>query len=356
MRPITILLSLILSPALTAQVELPDTRITTTVSEVVVPVTVVNSNGNFVNGLEAKDFRLYDNEKLQDIRMDVTYNPISMVVAIQRSSDVQGMLPKIEQIGHMLDSLVIGEYGEAKLVAFDHRMTVLQDWTNDGEKFNQALEGMWPGSSTSALIDAVFFGVRELDKRPKDHRRILLLISEVHDKGSEGDLRDALLEAELKNVIIYTINISRGMAMLTKEPRVRRPSPYPQAATPSPGYAPQTPDVTERLRGQQSVNFIPVFKEIFVQARGLFIQNKAEIFTKYTGGREYKFSGLKDLERALTNLGEELHSQYILSYQPNNPEDAGYHEIMVQVNRPNLEVRAREGYWSAARFPQGTEQ
>ena len=50
------------------------------------------------------------------------------------------------------------------------------------------------------------------------------------------------------------------------------------------------------------------------------------------------------------NLGEELHSQYILSYQPNDTEDAGYHEIRVEVNRPALEVRARQGYWAAAKF------
>ena len=70
---------------LLGQEELPQRTFRTTVSEVVVPVTVLTAGESYVNGLEAKDFRLYDNEKLQDIRLNVTYNPISMVVEIGRA-------------------------------------------------------------------------------------------------------------------------------------------------------------------------------------------------------------------------------------------------------------------------------
>jgi VWFA-related protein len=343
-----------------AQEELPERTFRTTVSEVVVPVTVTNQAGSFVSGLEAKDFRLYDNEKLQDIQMDVTYSPISMVVAIQRNSGVEGFLPKIKKIGNMLEANVIGESGEAMLVAYDHRMRILQEWTNDGAKFTEALDKMMLGSSTSAMIDAVFFSVRELRKRPATHRRILLMITETRDKGSEGKLKDALTEAEIHNVIIYTVNINRGLAMATKTPTVRRSSPYPVAATtPLPGgggVAPVTPHMNEQLRGQQSMTFVPLVQEIFIQTKALFIPNKAEVFTRYTGGKEFGFTDLSSLERALINIGEELHSQYILTYQPNNTEEGGYHEIYVDVNRPGLDVRAREGYWAAARFTEDTEK
>jgi hypothetical protein len=48
-------------------------------------------------------------------------------------------------------------------------------------------------------------------------------------------------------------------------------------------------------------------------------------------------------------ISEELHSQYLLSYQPNNQGEGGFHDIKVLVNRRNLEVRTRPGYWVAAR-------
>ena len=343
---------------LMAQEDLPERTFRASVSEVVAPVTVTTMGGSYVNGLEARDFRLYDNDKLQDIRLDVTYSPISMVVAIQKNSGVEGMLPNIKKIGNMLEANVIGQHGEAMLMAFDHRMKIIQDWTNDGEEFSRALERLMAGSSTSAMVDAVFFSVNELRKRPADHRRIILLISETRDKGSQGKLKDALIEAEIHNVIIYTVNIDRAKAMWTRTPQVKGNSPFPAASNPMPGgggMVPATPHMTEQLNGQQSMTFVPLIKEVFIQTKSLFIPNKAEVFTQYTGGREYGFTNLSNLGRALSDLGEELHSQYILSYQPNNPEDAGYHEIRVEVNRPNLEVRARQGYWAAARFEQGAE-
>jgi hypothetical protein len=54
------------------------------------------------------------------------------------------------------------------------------------------------------------------------------------------------------------------------------------------------------------------------------------------------------VERAIADIGEELHSQYLLSYNPNNKIEGGFHKIRVEVNRPNLRVRTRDGYWLAA--------
>ncbi len=346
-RPI---LALWTAGTLLGQQELPERTFRTTVAEVVVPVTVLTQSGMYVNGLEVTDFRLYDNEKLQDIRLDVTYNPISMVVAIQKSSKVEGMLPHIRKIGNMLETMVIGQYGEAALLAFDHRLQLIQDFTNDGAKFSKALEKLMAGSSTSRMIDAVFEGIRLLRKRPAEHRRILLLISETRDGGSEGRMREALVEAEFHNVIIYTININRAVAGFTASSPPPRPSPFPVASQPLPPMGPATPHTAAQLRGDQSMDFVPVIKEIFTQVKAIFIPNQAEVFTKYTGGREYSFTGLRSLEKAIREVGEELHSQYILSYTPSNMEEGGYHEIRVEVNRPNLQVRTRPGYWMAAKY------
>lgn len=334
---------------LLGQEELPQRTFRTTVSEVVAPVTVLTARGSYVNGLEAKDFRLYDNEKLQDLRLSVAYNPISMVVAIERSSRVEGLLPDIKKIGNMLESMVVGKNGEVALLAFDHRLKWIQDFTNDGAKLSAALEKLTPGSSSSRMVDAVFEAINKLQHRPKDHRRILVLISETRDYSSSGKMRDALIEAEFNNVIIYSIDINRAVAGLTRTPPAPRPSPFPVASQSMPGPAPSTPQMAAQLRGDQSMTFVPIITEIFTQVKSIFIPNQAEVFTKYTGGREYSFTGRKSLERAIADLGEELHSQYILTYTPNDLEQGGYHTIRVEVNRPNLRVRTRPGYWMATK-------
>src|SRR5712691_3662333 len=75
---------------------------------VVVPVTVTDKNGSFVNGLTQYDFRLLDNGKQQRITEDVASHPISLVVAIQANAETEQLLPTVRKIGNLLANLVAG--------------------------------------------------------------------------------------------------------------------------------------------------------------------------------------------------------------------------------------------------------
>ncbi len=112
-------------------------------------------NGDVINGLQLQDFELYDNNKLQKITADVRDEPLSLVVAVQRSSNLTEVLPKIQRIGSMLNQLVAGQDGEVAVVGFDHRIQVMQDFTNEGTKISEAMKKMTPGSAEHAVIDAV---------------------------------------------------------------------------------------------------------------------------------------------------------------------------------------------------------
>src|SRR5690349_18898421 len=125
------------------------------VDVVLAPVTVLNRHGDYVNGLQPQDFHLLDNGKEQDIHVDVTFQPISLVIAVQANDHVEGVLPKINKIGSMIQPLVIGEQGEAAVLAFDHRFQLKQDFTNDTGKIETAIKKITPGSGSSRLIDAV---------------------------------------------------------------------------------------------------------------------------------------------------------------------------------------------------------
>jgi hypothetical protein len=51
------------------------------------------------------------------------------------------------------------------------------------------------------------------------------------------------------------------------------------------------------------------------------------------------------------SVARELHNQYLITYNPNNKMEGGYHRIRVEVSgvgRGGLEVRTRPGYWMAA--------
>jgi VWFA-related protein len=325
-----------------------DFKINSVVNVVIVPTTVRDRNGEVINGLQLQDFELYDNNKLQKITADVREEPLSLVVAVQRSSNITEALPKIQRIGSMLNQLLVGQDGEIAVVGFDHRIQVMQDFTNETTKVSEAMQKMTPGSAEHAVIDAVEASIRMLTKRPRDRRRVLLLIAEKRDKGSELRLREALTQAQFANIAIYSLDISTVVAALTDKGMPPRPPPIPPEAIYQPGGGGiATPTTVDQ--NYYNGNYIPIFVDIFKATKSLFVDDTLDVFTRFTGGREYSFIGERSLEKAVSGISEELNSQYLLSYSPNNQTEGGFHDIKVVVNRPKLEVRTRPGYWVAAR-------
>jgi len=340
----------LLASLLLAQ-ESSDQVFRTGVNVVVAPTVVMTKEGDFVSGLQPKDFELVDNGKPQDIKVDVTYVPISMVVAIQANSEAEPVLDQIKKIGPLFRGLVAGDQGEVALLAFDHRVQTLQDFTSDTEKLEIALQKLRPGSMSSRMTDAVVAASRMLRSRPKDRRRVLLLISETRDVGSEAKIREALTDLQFDNVVVYSVNMSRLVNTLLSKPQPPRPSAIPVTAQPLPAGVPPTPSNAEQvygIPGRNAGNVIPAIVEIFRQVKAIFVDNPIEVYTKFTGGKETAFVKQKDLERAIADIGNELHSEYLISYVPNNREEGGFHEIQVTVDRPGVKIRTRPGYWVAS--------
>ena len=324
----------------------------TGVNVVAAPTVVTTKSGDYVNGLQPADFQLTDNGKPQNIKVDVTYVPISMVVAVQANSTAEPVLAKIQKIGPLFKGLVTGDQGEVALLCFDHRIQTLQDFTSDTDKLEQALQKIRPGSTSSRMTDTVVAAARMLNSRPKDRRRVLLLISETRDNGSQAKVRDAMTDLQFDNVTVYTVNINRVVTTLMAKEQAPRPSPIPATAQPLPAGVPPLPDYANQVYGnpKNSGNVIPAFVEIFKQVKGIFVDNPVEVYTKFTGGRETSFVSQRDLENAVAKIGDELHSEYLLTYTPNNKEEGGFHEIAVTVNRPEVRIRTRPGYWVASQF------
>jgi len=314
---------------------------------VLAPVTVVDRSGSFVPGLTPYDFRLYDNGKLQNITEDVATHPMSVVVAIQANSDVEKILPSIKRLSGIFESLVIGEDGEMAVIGFDHRIKVLTDFTNDPAKIDAAFNALSVGSYSAALNDATMRAIGMVKTRPTNRRRVVILISENRDKGSEiKKIREVLTEGEFANVVFYAVDISQLISALTSKAQPNRPSTLPPGAEHLPmGQINTTTTASQAEMG----NWIPALKDIFDAAKGIFVPDPLDVYTKYSGGRQYSFKSQKALQNDVQQIGNELHSQYLLSYSPNNQNEAGFHQIRVMVMKPDMTVRVRDGYWLAGR-------
>jgi VWFA-related protein len=305
-------------PLLISAVSAQGPELRTTVRLVIAPTTVTDRKGSYVDGLSEQDFRLTDNGVPRDVRVDFASVPISLVIAVQASEFSAAALNKLHRIGGMIEPLVTGERGEVAVVAFDSDVRVAQDFTSSFDGVRAAIGSLQPGDRGSKMIDAVSESVRMLAARPPERRRVLLVFSEARDRSSKAKLADVVTRAEQQNVTIYPVTYSAYWTAFTAKP----------GTTPPPsGYG---------------IDIIAIVKEIAQLAK----TNSALAFSKYTGGRELSFVKQKSLEEAVTRIGEELHSQYLLSFQAGSTDDALFHRIEVTLpGRTGLTVRTRPGYW-----------
>jgi hypothetical protein len=114
---------------------------------VLVPVTISDSNGRSVDGLEAADFRLLDNRWERKITVDTIATgvaPIALVIAVQSSGISTPVLEKVRKIGVMIQPLVTGERGCAGVLSFAEKVAWLQDCTNNADAIQRALHRLSP--------------------------------------------------------------------------------------------------------------------------------------------------------------------------------------------------------------------
>jgi VWFA-related protein len=249
----------------------------------------------------------------------------------------------------LLHGLVTGEGGDVAILAFDHRLTMLQDFTKDPDKLDDAMQKLTSGSSSARLIDAVLEADHLLKRHDvrNERRHVILLLSRNIDKGSESHLQATVRQMQFDNVIVYCVDISKVMTALMK--KMDYPAPTngripPEAQPNMIGNGPRSE--TSNVQ-QQTGNILNAAPPILRGIHDLFRKTPAEALSYFTGGQLYSFATDKALENAITDIGKDLNSQYLLSYTP-NPEtskEPGFHTIKVDVNRPGLKVRVRPGYW-----------
>ncbi len=75
--------------------------------------------------------------------------------------------------------------------------------------------------------------------------------------------------------------------------------------------------------------------------------NALAVASKSTGGLNIHTVKDRSIERAIDAIGGELHAQYTVGYTPRANADSGYHEIKVTVDRTDVTVRTRPGYYLA---------
>ena len=337
----------------------PPAKIGVSVALVNTPITVRDAKGSMIHTLDAKDFEITDNGVPQHIaHFDLGGDPLSIVVLVETSSRIAPLLPQISKADILITSTVMGQNGEAAVIAFNDSVDKLQDFTSNHDKIENVLEHLQEGTSGSKLYDAMAAGIEMLSSQPQPtsdkpgRRRVMLVLSEATDVGSGTQLGEVLRQAQLANVTIYSVGLSTTRAQLQAEPRDTTPQPTPPGTfgtPPMPGTI-QTPETAAGRYG--SGDLIPAIVWAVQHVKDKVKGNPLELATAGTGGEHLATFKDRSIENAIDEIGGELHSQYSASYAPTGTNQNGYHEIKVALTKSRntkgsntWKIRNRPGYY-----------
>ena len=315
------------------------------VEEVTVPVTVTDRSGEFITDLDRSEFRIQDNGAVQQIsNFELSWEPITLAIVVQTSSRIKSLLPDIRSSGILFTQLLLGESGEATVVTFDNEVKIAQEFTDNPDNIEKALQQLKSGGDSSRLSDALARAIFLLQRRPAGRRKVIVVISESRDIGSSNPNGLVLRGAQQRGISIYTLGLSSFKALLGRSSN-RQSSPIPPGvmARPMPSHQPPTPDAQTGW-GAASVNVLDLMQELVSITGSLFMGNPLDLYSIGTGGNSFTPDGVGKLEESIAQIGRELHNQYLLTYRPNNLGDPGFHTINVTVAYASLKVRHRPGY------------
>src|ERR1700677_4432552 len=276
----------------------------------------VRDKNGFITNLHKDDCNVLENKEAQKIKNFTQEKnlPLTIGILLDTSGSQMHVLPLEQESGAECLKDVLTPKDEAFLISFDINVNLLADYTNSPREIKRSIDsaqintGAGTGSVTgngtargTLLFDAVYLAAHD-KLRQEAGRKILVLLTDGGDQGSQENLKTATEAAQKANAIIYVILIAdRGF--------------YSGG-----GFGLYTGDADmERL-------------------------------ARDTGGRVINVGNNgKKLEEAFDQIQDELRTQYLASYTSTNPKvNDGTFRTLNLTCQPGQKVQARKGYYAMA--------
>ena len=312
--------------------------ITSITNNVIVPVTVKDHQGQLVADLQRTDFRVFEDDVEQKIdTFSSEPSPISAVVLID--NDLSQKAAGAVQKSLISIAAGFGASDEAALVTYDAFPTTVLDFSSDNDKLFTQLKRLELSSHSTAITndpttsgpvingqsvpmgvgvpihgsgrvkthndldDALFTASQMLKSRDPGRRKIVFLVSDGTDsRNNTHSFNETLLSLYAANVSVYSINVTRTL---------------------------------------------PVGKSLIEHG-----SSEIDKFAALTGGDTFFGAKQADLERLYTSVTEQARNEYTLTFTPQDIHaSTACHSIEVRVERPGMNVTARQGYCPGAVSP-----
>ena len=322
---------------------------------VVVPVSVLDANGEPVLGLKAQDFRVLEENKSQEIAQvgDAEKVPLEIALLFDISASTDSMFKFQQEAAAKFLKEVMRPDDRATIFTIGERPIIVQP-RDSAEKSSVAIKTIQPTKSFTAFFDTVSAASDFLQKNsPPGRRKVIVVISDGEDTNSNR-VRNAIENGYKK--LGEKIN-SLDSKKLYEFTRANRDAANDREVV----------RVMQVLQDTDAVFYSinPAgnsFKLNKVSIRG---QNNLQKFAVETGGAAFLPKilpvNLKDnlqnsqnqqanqdtLVKIFRQLANELQAQYLVQYysEADFPRNK-YVKLDVSLQNPqNLRVRARQGYF-----------
>ena len=277
---------------------------------------VEDRKGRLISDLNKEDFVVTED----NVRQQTEYfsreadGAITLGIVIDTSASQGSVLAVEQQEAKRLLREVLRPQDSAFVVHFDQRVGLLQGLTGDQELVASAIDRTvinerppllvptaltqtGPNAGGTHFYDAVCFASKLMEGQVG--RRVLVLLTDGEDLGSEVKLAMALDAAERADVIVYSVDISNRAFYLDRN-------------------------------------------------MGFHGDSALKKFSAATGGRTSRVSDPRSTSAAFSHIGKELRGQYLLGYTPSKRAEGSFRAINVQVPHRSCKVRARRTYFAKA--------
>jgi Ca-activated chloride channel family protein len=263
-------------------------------------VTVTDTYGRYVSGLDKKAFKIFEDKVEQEIEFFADDDaPVSVGVIFDVSGSMSG--ERIRKAREALARFIQTSHGsdEYFLIGFNSRAQLLLDKTRDGDAVLNKFSFVETKGNT-ALYDACYLGVEKV-ARGTHQKRAILLISDGQDNNSRYTFSEVRRTLKESDVILYSVGILGG----------------------------NDPGSSLGMEGQAIL----------------------EELSAVSGGKAFFPNTSAEMDELFERIALELRHQYSIGYRPKDfVNDGKWHKLKVKVTPPRglprLFVRSREGYYA----------
>ena len=325
-------------------------KMSVSVNFVQIPVRVKDRAGKLVSGLTSNDFKVYEDGVAQQLKF-FTADAFPLSAAVVVATDLPASTMK--KVNETLPALIsaFSEFDEVALYRYGHTVQQVSGFAGatsvstasinrikrtgreggppmtggpfgggpsiNGHPVNdpnanggKAGEVQTPPREFYVLNDAILKAAQDLSKRDKTRRRIIFVISDGRELGSNANYDEVKRILLASNISVYGVGVdTAAIPIYDKANRIRIP-------------------------GFGTGNILPRY-------------------VSDTGGDLMAEFDRQGIEQAYAKISDAARNQYTLGYNAQATKSSAFRTLDVRVLRPNVTVFAKQGYYP---LPPQTQQ